>query len=115
MTPAHSMQRRSSLRSVLVTLLPLLFLFGSSCVRNTAGKSQNGKPGGAQTKSRVKVAMVEHRQQQRSVEAVGTLFAFDEVTVSSEAEGRVEEVMVDVGDLVSKGQSLARVSPVEFQ
>ncbi|HEY7182404.1 MAG TPA: efflux RND transporter periplasmic adaptor subunit, partial [Blastocatellia bacterium] len=33
----------------------------------------------------------------------------------SEAEGRVEEVMADVGDRVGKGQTLARVSPVEFQ
>ena len=49
------------------------------------------------------------------VEAVGSLFAYDEVTVSSEAEGRVEEVMADVGDRVGKGQALARVSPVEFQ
>ncbi len=49
------------------------------------------------------------------VEAVGSLFAHDEVTVSSEAEGRVEQVMVDVGDRVSKGQVLARVSPVELQ
>ena len=49
------------------------------------------------------------------VEAVGSLFAFDEVIVSSEAEGRVEDVMVDIGDRVAKGQTLARVSPVEFQ
>ncbi len=49
------------------------------------------------------------------VEAVGSLFAYDEVTVSSEAEGRVEEVLADIGDRVGKGQTLARVSPVEFQ
>jgi RND family efflux transporter MFP subunit len=98
-----------------VTALSLLVLLGASCARDTAGKSPNGKSGVAQTKSRVKVASVEHRQQQRAVEAVGSLFAYDEVTVSSEAEGRVEEVMVDVGDHVNKGQSLARVSPVEFQ
>jgi len=49
------------------------------------------------------------------VDAVGSLFAYDEVTVSSEAEGRVEDVMVDVGDHVDKGQTLARVSPVELQ
>jgi HlyD family secretion protein len=49
------------------------------------------------------------------VEAVGSLFAFDEVTVSSEAEGRVEQVMVDVGDRVARGQVLARITPVEFE
>src|SRR5262249_42892492 len=57
----------------------------------------------------------QQQRQRRSVEAVGSLFAYDEVTVSSEAEGRVEQVLVDVGDRVSKGQALARISPVEFQ
>jgi cobalt-zinc-cadmium efflux system membrane fusion protein len=63
----------------------------------------------------VRVVPVEQRQQKRVVEAVGSLFAYDEVTVSSEAEGRVEQVMADVGDRVGKGQTLARVSPVEQQ
>ncbi len=116
MTPHHSTRRHCSFRSIL--LLPAvtsLVLFGSSCARDTSGKSQNGKPGAPAQKPKVKAAAVEQRQQRRAVEVVGTLFAYDEVTVSSEAEGRVEEVMVDVGDRVGKGQTLARVSPVEFQ
>jgi RND family efflux transporter MFP subunit len=100
---------------VFFAVLSLLLLFGSSCARDATGKSPNGKSGAAQARPRVKVAPVEQRSQQRSVEAVGSLFAYDEVTVSSEAEGRVEEVMVDVGDRVSKGQAMARISPVEFQ
>jgi multidrug efflux pump subunit AcrA (membrane-fusion protein) len=90
-------------------------LFGSSCARDTSGKSQKGKPGASAPKPKVKTVAVEQRQQRRVVEVVGSLFAYDEVIVSSEAEGRVEEVMVDVGDRVGKGQALARVSPVEFQ
>lgn len=90
-------------------------LIGSSCARNTAGKPAEEKPRATQAKAKVKITSVEQRQQRRSVEAVGSLFAFDEVTVSSEAEGRVEQVMADVGDRVGKGQVLARVSPVELQ
>jgi cobalt-zinc-cadmium efflux system membrane fusion protein len=116
MTPPHSTRRRDSSRSVLLfPLIASLVLFGSSCARDTSGKSQNGKPGASAPKPKAKAVGVEQRQQRRAVEAVGTLFAYDEVTVSSEAEGRVEEVMVDVGDRVGKGQTLARVSPVEFQ
>ncbi|HKE02866.1 MAG TPA: biotin/lipoyl-binding protein, partial [Blastocatellia bacterium] len=99
----------------LFSVIALLALFDSSCVRDSSGKSQNGKPGASAPKPKVKTVPVEQRQQRRMVEAVGSLFAYDEVTVSSEAEGRVEEVMVDVGDRVGKGQTLARVSPVEFQ
>jgi multidrug efflux pump subunit AcrA (membrane-fusion protein) len=107
------MRRQGLSRSVFIfPFFTLLILFASSCARDTAGKSQNGKPA---PKPKVKIISVEHRQQRRMVEAVGSLFAYDEVTVSSEVEGRVEEVMVDVGDRVGRGQALARVSPVEFQ
>ena len=116
MTPPHSTGRHGSSRLVLLfPFIAPLVLFGTSCARDTAGKSQNGRPGASAPKPKVKTVAVEQRQQRRVVEAVGSLFAYDEVTVSSEAEGRVEEVMVDVGDRVGKGQTLARVSPVEFQ
>src|SRR5215471_19877860 len=116
MTPPDSTRRHVSSRSVLlIAVITLLVPFGSSCARDAPGKSRNGQPDGPQLKAKVRTVPVEQRRQQRVVEAVGSLFAYDEVTVSSEAEGRVEEVMVDVGDRVSKGQTLARVSPVEFQ
>jgi cobalt-zinc-cadmium efflux system membrane fusion protein len=116
MTPSYSTRRHDLSRSVfLIYLVTWLVLFGSSCAGDTSGKSQNGKSGASQPKPKIKIIPVEQREQKRMVEAVGSLFAYDEVTVSSEAEGRVEEVMADVGDRVGKGQALARVSPVEFQ
>ncbi|MGH9768950.1 MAG: efflux RND transporter periplasmic adaptor subunit [Blastocatellia bacterium] len=116
MTPTYSTRRAGSSRSIFrFTVVTLLVLIGSSCARNTPGKSAEERSRATQTKIKVKAAPVEQRQQRRTVEAVGSLFAYDEVTVSSEAEGRVEQVMADVGDRVSKGQALARVSPVEFQ
>src|SRR5262249_38789556 len=116
MTPPHLTRRHGSSRFVLLfPVIAPLVLFGSSCARDTSGKSQNGKPGATAPKPKVKAVAVDQRQQQRSVEAVGSLFAYDEVVVSSEAEGRVEEVMADVGDRIARGQALARVSPVEHQ
>ena len=61
----------------------------------------------------VKVARVSVRQVQRTVEAVGTLFPFQEVTVSSEIEGRAVAVPVDLGDRVTQGQVLVRVADEE--
>src|SRR5262249_40367737 len=40
---------------------------------------------------------------------------FDEVTVSSEVEGKVEQVLVDVGDRIAAGQPIVKVSPIELQ
>ncbi|MBI1761084.1 MAG: efflux RND transporter periplasmic adaptor subunit [Acidobacteria bacterium] len=87
----------------------------TACSRKDATKAEAEKPKTLPAKTKVKLIAVTQQQQQRAVEAVGSLFAFDEVTVSAEAEGRVEQVLVDVGDRVSKGQLLARISPVEFE
>jgi len=61
----------------------------------------------------VRVAPVRAQQIQRVVEAVGTLFPYDEVIVSAEIEGRVDQVEADLGDAVKEGQILARVSEEE--
>ena len=94
-------------------LIWMLALIGSAC-SHTSGKPATEQPSVA---SPVKVTLisVERQEQRRTVEAVGSLFAYDEVTVSSEAEGRVEEVLADVGDRVTKGQVLARISPTELE
>src|SRR5262245_3901868 len=64
---------------------------------------------------KARVLTVEHRAVRRDVESVGTLFAYDEVSVSSEVEGRVEHVLVDVGDRVTRGQALVRIMPAELE
>ncbi len=109
--------KKSPLRrnELIVAAIASCALLLSSCARNTAGKSPNEKAQAAASKAKIRVAPVERQQQQRTVETVGSLFAYDEVAVSSEAEGRVEQVMVDVGDGVGKGQLLARIAPVEFE
>src|SRR5260370_1616742 len=53
------------------------------------------------------------KQLQRDVESVGTLFRYEEVTISSEIDGRVVEVGADLGDSVTKSQVLVRVSDEE--
>src|SRR5438874_9814006 len=44
----------------------------------------------------------------RRIQAVGSLYALEESTLSSEVEGRVAEVLADVGDNVKQGQPLVR-------
>jgi len=63
----------------------------------------------------VRVLPVEKKQVRRNVESVGSLFPLDEVTVSSEVEGRVDQVLVDVGDHVSAGQTIVKVVQTELQ
>src|SRR5207244_8326437 len=58
---------------------------------------------------------VKHQELRRNVESVGSLFALEEVTVSSEVDGKVDEVLVDVGDRVERGQPLVNVSTIELK
>ena len=94
-----------------VVILSVLLLVSFSCSKDTPGKSNSAatKPVNA------RVIPVESKEIRRNVESVGSLFAYEEVTVSSEIEGRVDDVLVDVGDRVSRGQPMVKVSPVELQ
>jgi len=51
----------------------------------------------------------------RRIQAVGSLFPFEESILSSQVEGRVAEVLADVGDNVKEGQALITIDPQELQ
>jgi RND family efflux transporter MFP subunit len=87
----------------------LLAAWGAGCAGSRANDDKRAiKP----VKARV-VAVVS-RKVARRVDSVGSLFPFEEVTVSSEVEGRVDEVYVDVGDPVARGRALVKIRPIEL-
>lgn len=95
--------RLAAASSVIISILAL-----SGC---------NPKP--AATKQResgplaIRVAKVTPRVIQRSVDGVGTLFPYDEAIISAEVDGPLQQVSADLGDLVTQGQVLARISDEE--
>jgi len=74
---------------------------------NARGREDGPKP--------VKVERVKEQSVQRSIEVVGTLAAVDEVTISSEAEGRVSKLLADLGDRVRAGQTLVELDAEKLQ
>jgi RND family efflux transporter MFP subunit len=59
-----------------------------------------------------KPVMVESVRQEtvkRTVELVGTLAAVDQVTISSESDGKVSRILADLGDRVTAGQALIQI------
>ncbi|TMA59436.1 MAG: efflux RND transporter periplasmic adaptor subunit, partial [Deltaproteobacteria bacterium] len=56
---------------------------------------------------------VETREVKRTVEMVGTLSGWEEVTVSNETAGTIEKILVDLGDKVKRGQLLIRLDQRE--
>jgi RND family efflux transporter MFP subunit len=57
----------------------------------------------------VQVEVVRQETVRRAVEVVGTLAAVDQVTVSSETEGKVSRILADLGDRVTAGQPLIQL------
>ncbi len=88
-----------------ITVVAVLALGAAGCSRShtaQAGTSQNAaKP--------VQVELVRKNSVRRAVDVVGTLTAVDQVTISSEADGKVSRILADLGDRVRAGQVLIQL------
>ena len=58
---------------------------------------------------------VKEETTQRRVQAAGSLFALEESALSAQVEGRVAQVLADVGDTVQENQPLILLDPQELQ
>jgi RND family efflux transporter MFP subunit len=65
--------------------------------------------GGDRPAKPVRVEVVRRDSVRRAVDVVGTLAAVDQVTISSEADGKVSRILADLGDRVTAGQVLIKI------
>ena len=79
------------------------------------GRSATGGQGKKEDSLTVNTTEVKKREVSRVFEVVGSLLPSEEVTVSSEIDGKVERISVDIGDKVQKGQPLLKISAEELQ
>ena len=63
----------------------------------------------------VTIENVRQEQLRRAIDVVGTLAAVEEVTVSSEVEGKVSRIVADLGDRVGAGQVLVELDREKLQ
>jgi RND family efflux transporter MFP subunit len=101
--------RSDRLKSGGLTIALLTVLFSGACSNSNGAAADASKP------VPVHVYTVAEETTQRRVQAVGSLFALEESTLSSEVEGIVSRVLVDVGDTVVEGQSLLLLDQRELQ
>jgi multidrug efflux pump subunit AcrA (membrane-fusion protein) len=102
-------------------LLGALGLLGALWFAGYIGWKEDGREalpeaqgqGRAQDAVVVTVAPVSFRGVQRTVGAVGTLYGFEEVSISAKCEGRVVKVLQDVSDRVGPGELLLEVDPTD--
>jgi len=110
--PAVSHHRNTSLHrlgGLLIASAGLLSLL--SCSNSRANSAAAGQP----KLVPAHVYTVIEETTRRKVQAVGSLFAWEESALSSEVEASVAEVLADVGDRVSEGQPLIVLDKRELQ
>jgi len=108
---------RPSIRLLLLILIPLTFVSGAC---HQADDAAEGIDNAAEAIDRalapreVRLVRPEVRQENPSVQLVGEIRAFDIVLVSSEVGGRVDRVLVEVGDRVARNAPLIEVDRETF-
>jgi multidrug efflux pump subunit AcrA (membrane-fusion protein) len=86
-------------RLAAIGVLPLIVL---GCSKSETAQARTGET----SAKPVKTETVRRDSIRRSVDVVGTLAAVDQVTISSEADGKVRRIRADLGDRVAAGQVL---------
>ena len=100
-------------RAPALTLIAVAACSFASCSKSSSGKTIESAS--AARAMSVHALTIAPKPVRRNIESVGSLFAYEEVAVSSEVEGRVERVLVDVGDHVASGQPIVKVAPAELE
>ncbi len=94
---------------LLVLVCCVMLSISAACSRGKTKEKRtaNQTPGTpAEQVLTITTSPVAVREVKQTIEMVGTLAGWEEVTVSNEAPGTIEQVLVDLGDKVRKGQRL---------
>ena len=110
MTHQNSHTRWLSVRFGPWATLAAALTFGS-CSKSTPSSVS----GDATHPTPVNVYTVAEETAQRHVQATGSLFPFEESVVSAQVEGRISQVLADIGDSVKQDQALVVLDPQELQ
>ncbi|MDQ5857434.1 MAG: efflux RND transporter periplasmic adaptor subunit, partial [Acidobacteriota bacterium] len=106
---------RRSFRAYAVVAAGLLLLAaGCSKKAESAGKGGGGR-GSGPLEFPVEVALVESRSVEYSVNAVGSVEAFERVEITSRIPGAVERVHFSEGNVVGPGSLLVEIEPERYR
>jgi len=101
---------RKAIIAVVMGIMPFIVTV-AGCGRTTTPE--------AKTNSReprsVRLVQAENGRLPRMITVTGTLAADEEVVAAFKVAGRVSEIAVDLGSIVSRNQVLARLDPTDFR
>src|ERR1051325_11656889 len=96
-------------------LLAALFLTSCKSDYQASQRQGQGRPGQGGPARKVKTTAVAETPFGETVTVNGTLAAYDQTTVSVKVPGRVRTISVDLGSVVSKGQTIAVVDSDDYR
>lgn len=121
-TTATTAAPRSSFSTwIWIGTIALSFLAGRYLLQGHGGGAHSLQLGDRDSKDIPTDAVVVtattmvQRDVQRSVQAVGTFFGFEELTLSSKLEGRVAKIHFDQGAIVKPGDLLLELEATDFR
>jgi RND family efflux transporter MFP subunit len=95
--------------------LILSLLVSAGCQKPSASSSP-GKSGPETLSARVvKTTRLVQMPMERAAVVTGTLAALDHAILSAKVPGRLQEILVDLGSRVKKGDLIARIDPQDYQ
>ncbi len=97
--------------SLLTLALSLAAWFCAGC----SGSQPSSVLGDPNHPAPVRLYTVAEEVTQRRVQASGSLYGYEESTLSAEVDGIVSAVLADQGDIVTAGQALIELDPRELQ
>jgi membrane fusion protein, multidrug efflux system len=106
------MNMRCWVRGAALGLLGSLLVAGAGGCGPTGGLADHDRKPAAKPVP-VTVAPLERRTVERTVETIGTLRGWEQVTVGTKRTGRVVKVDHDIGDRIQPGEPLVELDPVD--
>ncbi len=97
-------------KKLLVLILPFVLLLSCSEKKQAQDTAKQRSEQKAEKALKITTSKVEARDVQRKIEIVGTLAAWDEVTVSNESAGTIDKISVDLGDAIKSGQVILKLN-----
>lgn len=111
------MLKRLTTWIVAAAFPPLLLAgCGGDNPASAAGQGKQGQGSEAAEPARdVRLARAEEGRLARTVAVSGTLAADEQAELGIKVAGRIQQVMVDIGDPVRRGQAIARIIPTDLE
>lgn len=105
---------RQKLCRVLYVVALLVLLLAAGCKSGYQGAARENKTADKAARQ-VKTARVEEMPFGETVNANGTLAAYDQSTASAKVAGRLSAISVDLGSVVRRGQMVAQVEVSDYR